>query len=362
MRATPYDAPARTTDTTAGTDKHPTLAAYLTRWLAEVIEPNREPTTYAGYEALARLYMIPGLGKKQLDKLTVREVQTWLNTLVMLCTCCDQKKDHQRPQARRRCCSKGECCREYPSRSTIASIRRILRSALSNAIRDELISKNVAAPTILPNAGKTKKAKNHGVWNVDEARKFLEHLRSVDEPLYTAYVLILILGLRRGEVLGLAWDCVDLDGEQLWISRRLNRVRGELLHRETTKTEDSTASLPLFGLCTAALRDRQRIQEKARQDAGEKWKHSDLVFTTKNGTPIEPRNFYRSFERYCERAGAPASTTPGTPAPHSWPRSTFTLASRCAPPALANLGDHERLHAGPLPGDSQGARPAQPAP
>jgi len=285
--------------------KHPTLAAYLTRWLAEVIEPNREPTTYAGYEPLVRLYMIPGLGKKRLDKLTVREVQTWLNTLVTLCTCCDQKKDHQRPEAKRRCCSKGECCKGYPSRSTIASIRRILRSALSNAIREELISKNVAALTVLPNASKTKKAKNHGVWNVDEARKFLEHLRSVDEPLYAAYVLILILGLRRGEVLGLAWDCVDLDGEQLWISRQLNRVRGELLHRETTKTEDSAASLPLFGLCIAALRDRQRIQEKARQDAGEKWKHSDLVFTTKNGTPVEPRNFYRSFERYCERAGVP---------------------------------------------------------
>ncbi|MFF5248125.1 tyrosine-type recombinase/integrase [Streptosporangium sp. NPDC000095] len=58
-------------------------------------------------------------------------------------------------------------------------------------------------------------------------------------------------------------------------------------------------------LCIAALRDRQRIQEKARQDAGKRWKHSDLVFTTKNGTPIEPRNFYRSFERYCERAGVP---------------------------------------------------------
>ncbi|MFJ2033546.1 tyrosine-type recombinase/integrase [Streptosporangium sp. NPDC087985] len=282
--------------------KHPTLAAYLTRWLAEVIEPNREPTTYAGYEALVRLYMIPGLGKKRLDKLTVREVQTWLNTLVTLCTCCDQKKDHQRPEAKRRCCSKGECCKGYPSRSTIASIRRILRSALSNAIREELISKNVAALTVLPNASKTK---NHSVWNVDEARKFLEHLRTVKEPLYAAYVLILILGLRRGEVLGLAWDCVDLDGEQLWISRQLNRVRGEFLHRETTKTEDSTASLPLFGLCIAALRDRQRIQEKARQDAGERWKESDLVFTTKNGTPVEPRNFYRSFERYCERAGVP---------------------------------------------------------
>jgi integrase len=285
--------------------KHPTVTAYLTRWLAEVIEPNREPTTYAGYEALVRLYMIPGLGKKRLDKLTVRDVQTWLNTLPTLCTCCDQKKDHRRPEDKRRCCSLGKCCKSYPSRSTIDSIRRILRSALGNAVREELISKNVAALTTLPNAGKTRNKRRHGVWNVDEARKFLEHLREVEEPLYAAYVLVLILGLRRGEVLGLTWDGVDLDGEELWISHQLNRVRGQLLHRERTKTEDSTDSLPLLGLCVSALRERQRIQAEARENAGDKWKESDLVFTTKHGTPVEPRNFYRSFERYCEKAGVP---------------------------------------------------------
>ncbi|WP_205315820.1 N-terminal phage integrase SAM-like domain-containing protein [Nonomuraea lactucae] len=164
--------------------KHETIAAYLTRWLAEVIEPNREPTTYAGYEALVRLYMIPGLGKHRLDKLSVRDVQTWLTKLPTLCTCCDQQKDHRRPEGKRRCCSKGACCKDHPSRGTIASIRRVLRSALGNAIREELIIKNVAALTVLPNASKsTKQKRQHGVWNVDEARRFLEHLRAVSEPL-----------------------------------------------------------------------------------------------------------------------------------------------------------------------------------
>lgn len=285
--------------------KHPTLAAYLARWLAEVIEPNREPTTYVAYEPLVRLYIVPSLGKKRLDKLTVRDVQIWLNTLPTLCTCCDQKKDYRRPENKRRCCAVGKCCKGYPSRSTIASIRRVLRSALGNAVREELISKNVAALTTLPAAGKTKKKRQRVVWGVDEARRFLEHLRAIDDPLYAAYVLILVLGLRRGEVLGLAWDCVDLGGEQLWISRQLNRVRGQLLHREMTKTDDSTASLPLLGLCVTALKHRQHVQEDAREAAGEKWQDSDLVFTTRNGTPIEPRNFNRAFEAHCHRAGVP---------------------------------------------------------
>ncbi|MER5326768.1 site-specific integrase [Streptosporangium roseum] len=118
-------------------------------------------------------------------------------------------------------------------------------------------------------------------------------------------MLTLVLGLRRGEVLGLAWDCVDLGGEQLWISRQLTRVGGQLLHRETTKTDDSMASLPLFGLCVNALKHRQRTQEDARKAAGAKWRDSDLVFTTRNGTPIEPRNFNRAFEAHCRKAGVP---------------------------------------------------------
>ncbi|WP_344967037.1 tyrosine-type recombinase/integrase [Streptosporangium fragile] len=47
------------------------------------------------------------------------------------------------------------------------------------------------------------------------------------------------------------------------------------------------------------------MQQEARESAGEKWQDSDLVFTTRNGTPVEPRNFNRSFERYCEKAGVP---------------------------------------------------------
>ncbi len=96
----------------------------------------------------------------------------------------------------------------------------------------------------LPGASKTKRAKSHGVWSVDEARRFLKHLRRVREPLYAAHLLPLLLGLHEGEELGLTWDYADLDGEQLRISHQLNRVRGRLLRGGTTKTEDSTALCP----------------------------------------------------------------------------------------------------------------------
>ncbi len=57
----------------------PTLVEYLAYWLAEVIKPNRQPNTYPRYELFSRRYIVPGLGSKRLDRLTVRDVQTWLN-------------------------------------------------------------------------------------------------------------------------------------------------------------------------------------------------------------------------------------------------------------------------------------------
>jgi hypothetical protein len=86
-------------------------------------------------------------------------------------------------------------------------------------------------------------------------------------------VLILVLGLRRGEALGLTWPNVDLESRELTISHQLQRVRRKLLHRET-KTEASDASLPLPGICVTALQDRQVLQEKNQIEAGEVWQES----------------------------------------------------------------------------------------
>ncbi|MFI9556265.1 tyrosine recombinase XerC [Nonomuraea endophytica] len=308
--------------------KHETVAAFLKRWLAETIGPNREPTTYVAYEPLVRLYIIPGIGKKRLDKLTVRDVQVWINTLPKLCTCCAQKKDHKRDEAKQKCCAKGECCKSYPARYTIIGIRRTLRAALNQAIREELLSKNVAALTSLPSASQTKKRKAKTVWSVDEARRFLEHLRRVDDPLYAAYVLILVLGLRRGEVLGLTWSAVDFQTEEVAISHQLTRVGGQLLHRDTTKTDGSTTTLPLLDLCIAAL-DHREAKQTTAAEAAENWPQTDLVFTTRHGTPIEPRNFNRAFAAHCRNADVPVIRVHDT---------RHTCAS-----LLAALGVHPRV-------------------
>jgi integrase len=132
-------------------------------------------------------------------------------------------------------------------------------------------------------------------WSVEEAQQFLASALNAGDPFYAAYVLILVLGLRRGEVLGLDWDRVDLDAAELFVGEQLQRVSGQLLRREV-KTESSEAPLPLPAICVAALRLRKAQQDRERERHSDRWKETGLVFTTRYGTPVEPRNFNRGFD------------------------------------------------------------------
>lgn len=91
----------------------PLVQAYLALWLDDVIKPNRELATFAQHETMTRLYITPWLGAKRIDRLSVRDVQTWVNKLAVTCQCCAQGKDTARPQDRRRCCAIGQCCQSY---------------------------------------------------------------------------------------------------------------------------------------------------------------------------------------------------------------------------------------------------------
>ena len=186
---------------------------------------------------------------------------------------------------------------------------KILRSALSNAVREELVSKNVASALRLPKARPAKRKVK--AWSVAEARCFLESASKEDDPLYAAYVLILVLGLRKGEVLGLTWDLVNLEAGQLFVGEQLQRVRRHLLRRQT-KTDASEAGLPLPSICLAALKLRREQQDADRAKPKAPWEETGLVFSTRYGTPIEPRNFNRSFDRRIEKAEVRRITVHGT--------------------------------------------------
>ena len=130
----------------------------------------------------------------------------------------------------------------------------------------------------LPSAA--RRARASGASSRSAARK-----RAVASERSVAALVVLVLGLRKGEVVGLPWSAVNMDEAELDFGWQLPRVGGELLHRET-KTEASDATLPLPGICVTALRSRAKGQAEARIEAGSHWIETGLVFTTPGGTPF----------------------------------------------------------------------------
>lgn len=275
-------------------DTNARVEDYLTYWLARVVQPTRRPKTYQGYESVVRVHLIPGLGRKKLRTLRAVEVRAWLGRVASECQCCKHGLDKERGEPR--CCAAGECCQSTLSRRMVQSIHAVLRNALQNAVREELIVRNVAqlvqVPTPTYDAGK-------GL-SVAQARLLLKY--AAEDRLHALYVLAVAMGMRRGELLGLLWEAVDFERGTLIVERSLQRVAGEL-QLVRPKTRSSVRTVPLPPLVMQALEEHRERQAQERAAAGDGWKERGLVFTSRVGTPLEPDNLRRSWYPLRKRLG-----------------------------------------------------------
>lgn len=172
----------------------------------------------------------------------------------------------------------------------------ILRRALDQAVKRGLAARNVAKLVDLP------RVTRHEVrpFSEDQVRSFLAAIKG--ERLEGAYMLAVILGLRRGEILGLRWRDIDLDGRTLTVAQALTRVGGKRfggiseLRFVEPKSASSRRTIPLPESVAAALRDNRTRHPGVAER---------LVFTTEIGTPIEPRAFNADFSRILKNAKLP---------------------------------------------------------
>ena len=195
-----------------------TVATYLGEWLSH-IKHDLRPHTWAGYEANVRLHLVPLVGSRQLTALSVRDVRLMVEKLRAAGV----------------------------SPRMIQWIHSTLRVALQHAVREELVTRNVARGVKIaqPATGTTPPP-----FSPDEARRFMAAVE--DHRLYALWVVLIMLGLRRSEACGLHWSDVDLDAGTLRVERGLQRAGGEL--RELpTKTRRSNRTVPLPPSCVRVL-------------------------------------------------------------------------------------------------------------
>ncbi|SER41171.1 Site-specific recombinase XerD [Streptomyces sp. yr375] len=271
------------------------VTAYLTYWLENVAVHHLRENTHTRYTAVVYRYLIPGLGKKKLTRLTAKDVRTWLNQLRATCQCCTRRLDARRDQPR--CCTVGQCCRKLLSPLTLTYIHSVLKSALEHAVREEEIPRNVARNV---RTG-TPRPRRFEPLTAHEARQLLTTAEG--HRLHALFELALHTGLRKGELLGLRWEDLDLDRGTAAVRRTLQRTSTGGLTTLPTKTRASERRIALPARCRQSLKHHHEEQQRDRHMAGTEWQHNGYVFTTPQGRPIDPTNLTRAFATLLRKAG-----------------------------------------------------------
>ena len=164
-----------------------------------------------------------------------------------------------------------------------------LRAALRQAVHDEIIARSPAQGISVPSRRVEPVAQ---AWSADEVQAFLAVARR--DRLHALVYLLLGMGMRSGEVLGLPWRNVDLERGWLTVAQAIRRPdSGDAFEISEVKTPHGRRTLRMPADVVAVLQ-----AHRGGLDAG-----AELVFTTRSGKWIHPSNVRRSLRRLAERAG-----------------------------------------------------------
>jgi integrase len=169
----------------------------------------------------------------------------------------------------------------------------VLKSALEHAVREEEIPRNVAR-------NGTPRPRRFNPLTTDEARQFLAAAEG--HRLAALFELALRTGLRKGELLGLRWEDLDLDAGTASIRRTLQRTRRSGLASLPTKTISSERRIALPASCVSSLRAHCHRQVREKEQAGSAWPGIGYVFTRPDGYRIEPATLNRHFNALLRKA------------------------------------------------------------
>lgn len=265
-----------------------TVARFLDDWLTKVLPGTIAPATLAQYRHVTKLYIVPLVGQKRLRALSPTDVAVMLRKL---------GTEYKRKRS-----PNGEVMLGVAPH-TQRITRSVLRRALRWAEQEGSVARNVASIA----HGVRIDADGGRTLTPEQARALLASLDG--HRLEAAFTVALSLGLRLGELLGLAWSDVELDAKpaRLTVSRALKRIDGEGLVLQDTKTRSSRRTVHLPTQVAAALKAHRNRQAGEQLIAGPGWEPLplglDLVFRTPFGTATDPANFRHTCYRVTEAAG-----------------------------------------------------------
>jgi integrase len=257
-----------------------TVAEHVRAWIeaAEI-----QPKTRERYRQLCEQQIAPHLGKMELQKLKPATIDTWHATLL------EKGGKDGRPLSAR----------------TVGHAHRLLHVAIKKAVRNEVLARNVVSVHAPP------KIEDEEVEILADADVPVVLAKLATHTLGPIASTALATGCRRGELLALAWPCLDLDGARVTIERSLEQTKkhGEKgcdLRFKRPKTKAGVRTLSLPASAVAVLRKHRQSQLELRMQLGlGKLPDDALVFCRPDGSPVPPNDLSRDWARVCKAKGLP---------------------------------------------------------
>lgn len=248
----------------------PTLGVFISELWLPAVRPTVRSSTHYSYVGIFRTHICPALGDERLDEITPQKVNAFYAALLA--------SGHARRQS-------------GLAPSSVIRIHATLHRALRDAVRWDLIQMNPADRADPPKQ-KTGSLELR-TWTRNEVRVFL---RTVDqEPDSTYWLLLVMTGMRRGEVLGLRWNDVDLERAVLAVRQTVVSVGG----RREFSTPKTARGRRLVAL------DSRTVQTLAVAWRDAPFESSALVFSDSDGGPLCGPRVSKRFKALASRAGLP---------------------------------------------------------
>jgi len=248
-----------------------TLQEYLENWLENVHKPTIRLSTYLNYRKLLKNYLVPGLGKVKIHRLTPQQVQGFYSQKI----------------------SQGLAPK------TVNNIHGVLHKALDNAVKWNILARNVCDAVTPPRI--PRKEKN--VLAKQQAHTLLEEVRA--HRLEALLTLAITTGMREGELLALHWQDINFEDCSLQVKRAVSYLKGYGYVESEPKTAKGRRMIKLPVFVVDILMRHKVQQEEQRREVGGAWIEKDLVFTNAQGYFYSASTLRKVFRRFLVSIGLP---------------------------------------------------------